>query len=94
MTLSLDSRRTPAPLHDESSVVPGFEPVIRQLNDLLGYHGHNDVVRVGVSVEDDEPAGRLRSAITDQNIAKMRAMSGFPLTSVVRLLINTTSLKY
>ncbi|GFV46696.1 protein GVQW3 [Trichonephila clavipes] len=30
-----------------------------------------------VSAEDDEPAGHPRSAITDQNIAKMRDMSGF-----------------
>ncbi|GFY26076.1 hypothetical protein TNCV_353941 [Trichonephila clavipes] len=35
-----------------------------------------------VSVEDDEPAGRPRPTITDQNIVKIRDMSGFPLTSV------------
>ncbi|GFW20757.1 hypothetical protein TNCV_1049781 [Trichonephila clavipes] len=37
------------------------------------------------SMEDDERAGHARSAITDQNIAKNRDMSGFPLTSVVKL---------
>ncbi|GFV47052.1 protein GVQW3 [Trichonephila clavipes] len=42
-----------------------------------------------VSGEDDEPAGRPRSAITDKNIAKICEMGGFPLTSVIRLLINT-----
>ncbi|GFU66086.1 hypothetical protein TNCV_1518681 [Trichonephila clavipes] len=46
-----------------------------------------------VSVEDDEPAGSSRSAITDQNIAIICYMSEFPLTSVVRLLIHTTVLK-
>ncbi|GFY00561.1 hypothetical protein TNCV_2139581 [Trichonephila clavipes] len=44
-----------------------------------------------VSVEDGELAGRPRSANADQNI---RDRSGFPLTSVVRLLINTTTLKH
>ncbi|GFU16137.1 hypothetical protein TNCV_2048381 [Trichonephila clavipes] len=44
-----------------------------------------------ISAADDEPAGRRRSAITDQNIAKIRDMSGFLLTSLVRLLINSTS---
>ncbi|GFX81799.1 hypothetical protein TNCV_2570001 [Trichonephila clavipes] len=37
--------------------------------------------------------GAQRSAITDRNIAKIRDMSWFPLTPVVRLLINTTTLK-
>ncbi|GFX56603.1 hypothetical protein TNCV_3954301 [Trichonephila clavipes] len=46
-----------------------------------------------VSVEDDESAGCPKSAITDQKIAKVRDMSGFPLTSVVRLLINTSIVK-
>ncbi|GFT05050.1 hypothetical protein TNCV_531051 [Trichonephila clavipes] len=48
----------------------------------------------GVSTEDDEPTGRPRSTITDQHIAKLRVMRGFPLTSVVRLSIETTALKY
>ncbi|GFT30307.1 hypothetical protein TNCV_2376121 [Trichonephila clavipes] len=47
-----------------------------------------------VSVADDDLAVHPRSAITDQNSAKIRDMSGFPLTSVVRLLINTTAVKY
>ncbi|GFX73202.1 hypothetical protein TNCV_1245251 [Trichonephila clavipes] len=47
-----------------------------------------------VNVKDNEPAGSLRSAITDQIIAKIRDMSEFQLTSVDRLLINTTTLKY
>ncbi|GFU91405.1 hypothetical protein TNCV_2541731 [Trichonephila clavipes] len=38
-----------------------------------------------VSVEDDAVSGHPRSAITDQNIGKIRDMWGFPLTSVVRL---------
>ncbi|GFU80246.1 hypothetical protein TNCV_3520231 [Trichonephila clavipes] len=46
------------------------------------------------SVKDDEPVGSPKSAITDQNIAKIRDMRGFPYTSVIRLLINTTTLKY
>ncbi|GFT91183.1 hypothetical protein TNCV_4044221 [Trichonephila clavipes] len=46
------------------------------------------------SVEDDERARHLRSAISDQTIAKIRDVKGFPLTSVVRLIINTTTLKY
>ncbi|GFV92284.1 hypothetical protein TNCV_3951391 [Trichonephila clavipes] len=33
-----------------------------------------------VSVEDDETTGCPSSAITDQNLAKIRDMSGFPLT--------------
>ncbi|GFV92617.1 RNase H domain-containing protein [Trichonephila clavipes] len=36
-------------------------------------------------VEDDEPAGRPRSAITDHNIAQIRDMSVFPLTLVLNL---------
>ncbi|GFU21873.1 hypothetical protein TNCV_3283471 [Trichonephila clavipes] len=47
-----------------------------------------------LSVEDDEPAGSPRLAITDQNIAKIRDMSGFPLTSMIRLLISPITLKY
>ncbi|GFV43273.1 hypothetical protein TNCV_9711 [Trichonephila clavipes] len=42
----------------------------------------------------DEIAGDPRSAIKDQNISTIRNMSGFPLISVVRLLINTASLKH
>ncbi|GFU93548.1 hypothetical protein TNCV_947901 [Trichonephila clavipes] len=45
------------------------------------------------SVEDDERAGCTRLVITHQNIVKIRDMGGFPMTSVVRLLINTTKLK-
>ncbi|GFV60569.1 SCAN domain-containing protein 3 [Trichonephila clavipes] len=45
-----------------------------------------------VSAEDDEPAGP-RSAIADQNTAKIRDMSEVPLTSMVRQLINTATLK-
>ncbi|GFT63966.1 hypothetical protein TNCV_2314371 [Trichonephila clavipes] len=45
------------------------------------------------SVEEDETAGRPWSAITDQSTVKIRDMSGFPLTSVVRKLINTNTLK-
>ncbi|GFU68715.1 hypothetical protein TNCV_309301 [Trichonephila clavipes] len=45
-----------------------------------------------VSVEDDEPAGRPRSAITDQSVTKFRHMNGLPLTSVAKLSINTTTL--
>ncbi|GFX34960.1 hypothetical protein TNCV_2329001 [Trichonephila clavipes] len=37
------------------------------------------------SAENDEPAGRPMSVITDQNIAKVRDMIRFPLTSVVKL---------
>ncbi|GFX59620.1 hypothetical protein TNCV_3753851 [Trichonephila clavipes] len=44
-----------------------------------------------VSVEDDECAECPSSAITDQNISDM---SRFPLTTGVKLLINTTTLKY
>ncbi|GFX96869.1 hypothetical protein TNCV_1996011 [Trichonephila clavipes] len=41
----------------------------------------------------DEPTGCPRAAVTNQNIANIRDMSGFPLKSVVKLLINTTTLK-
>ncbi|GFV57097.1 uncharacterized protein TNCV_3530461 [Trichonephila clavipes] len=37
-----------------------------------------------VSVEDDEPAGHRRSAISDQNITKIRDMSGFPPALVLQ----------
>ncbi|GFV92314.1 hypothetical protein TNCV_3949241 [Trichonephila clavipes] len=47
-----------------------------------------------VSGEDEEPAGPPRSAITDQKIHKIRDMSGFPLISMIRVLINTTAVKY
>ncbi|GFV32851.1 hypothetical protein TNCV_4685591 [Trichonephila clavipes] len=40
------------------------------------------------SLEDDEPAECSSSAITDQKVAKIHDMNGFPLTSVVKLLIN------
>ncbi|GFX58020.1 hypothetical protein TNCV_4047781 [Trichonephila clavipes] len=43
--------------------------------------------------EKDEPAGYPGSAIRDKNIAKIRDMSGFPLTSFVRQLINAITLK-
>ncbi|GFX98020.1 hypothetical protein TNCV_4906701 [Trichonephila clavipes] len=46
------------------------------------------------SVEDDEPTGNSRSAITDRNIAKVRDMSRFLVTLVVKLLINVTPLEY
>ncbi|GFX85259.1 hypothetical protein TNCV_4849411 [Trichonephila clavipes] len=45
------------------------------------------------SVEGDEPAWSSRSVIIDQNITKFCDMSELPLTSVVRLLINTTTMK-
>ncbi|GFW19016.1 hypothetical protein TNCV_165291 [Trichonephila clavipes] len=48
------------------------------------------------SVEDDEPAGcpPKKSTVTDLNNAEIRNMKGFPCTSMVRLLINATTLKY
>ncbi|GFW89980.1 hypothetical protein TNCV_3741661 [Trichonephila clavipes] len=46
------------------------------------------------SVEDDEHAVCPKSTITDKNMVKIRDMSELPLTSVVKLLINTTTLKY
>ncbi|GFU92419.1 hypothetical protein TNCV_824451 [Trichonephila clavipes] len=47
-----------------------------------------------IGAEDDEPAKRPISVITDQNTDKILDMSGFPLASVLKLLINTTTLKY
>ncbi|GFU67583.1 hypothetical protein TNCV_1643321 [Trichonephila clavipes] len=46
------------------------------------------------NVEDDERAGHPRSSNNIQNIAKIPEMSEFPLTSLVRLLINASTLKY
>ncbi|GFX13164.1 uncharacterized protein TNCV_2989281 [Trichonephila clavipes] len=47
-----------------------------------------------VSVEHNEPAGRSRPAIINQNIAKIQDMKLLPPTSVVRLSINTTTWKF
>ncbi|GFS67248.1 hypothetical protein TNCV_2902561 [Trichonephila clavipes] len=45
------------------------------------------------SIEDDEPTGCRMSVITVQNIAKIRDMSGFTLTTLVRLLIKFTTVQ-
>ncbi|GFT26239.1 hypothetical protein TNCV_3336201 [Trichonephila clavipes] len=46
------------------------------------------VFRERVSVEEDEPSGRSRSAVTDQNIVKIRGRVGSLSHRVVILLIN------
>ncbi|GFT63964.1 hypothetical protein TNCV_2314351 [Trichonephila clavipes] len=58
------------------------------------FEAHNLFSGGKVSVEEDETAGRPWSAITDQSTVKIRDMSGFLLTSVVRLSISTSTLKY
>ncbi|GFW69771.1 hypothetical protein TNCV_1884151 [Trichonephila clavipes] len=75
-----------------------FQILTKAYGDKSLYHAHVLEVRKWFSggrdsVKDDEHAVRPRSAITDQNIAKIRNMTGFPLTSVRNRDLNGLSRK-
>ncbi|GFX89614.1 hypothetical protein TNCV_73071 [Trichonephila clavipes] len=83
----------------KKSVTKAFQILTNAYGDETLFHAHvsewyKRCLGGRVSVKDDKPAGRPKSAITDQKRVQINDMSGFSIKSMVRLLINTTTLNY